>query len=201
MKHKRSLFFDTAKTVMLFLLCSGLLVSCLPSSPAGQSRGERKKMFTLDGTDGSWEGYSLSPSGAKAGTGQPGASVSVPPLPFVLSDTLLKQGAGLHAYVLLRLPSADYDFLLLGAKNYEAWFPGWLKSWSQTGREGLMIDLSAGKATARSIFQLKAPGLDTPLPLVLLWDAAGENRASFYTQLLQGITTIQCENLSSGEGH
>lgn len=200
MKHKQSIFFSTAKTGLLFLLCGSLLTGCLPSSPAGPSRGDRKKMFTLDGTDGSWEGYSLSASDAKAGIGQPGA-VAVPPLPFALSDTLLQQGSGLHAYVLLHLPSADYDFLLLGARNYEPWFPGWLKSWPQTGREGLMIDLSAGNATGRSVFQLTAPGLDNPIPLVLLWDAAGEKRAGFYTQLLQSLTTIRCENIQSGEGH
>ena len=200
MKHKRSLLLDTAKTGILFLLCAALLTSCLPSSPAGSSRGPRKKMFTLDGTDGNWEGYSLSTPGAKAGMGQPGA-VDVPPLPFALSDTLLQQGASLHTYILLRLPSADYDFLLLGARNYEAWLPGWLKSWSQTGREGLMLDLSTGKAAARSVFQLTAPGLDTPIPLVLLWDDAGEKRAGFYTQLLQSLSTIQCKNLQSGEFH
>lgn len=161
-------------------------------------------MFTLDGADGNWEGYSLSGSGAKpgpgvkdgpgfqAGTGQP-AAVGFPSLPFALSDTLLQQGAGMHAYVLLRLPSADYDFLLLGAKSYEAWFPGWLKSWPQTGREGLMIDLSAGKATEHSVFRLTAPGLDNPVPLVLLWDDAGQARAAFYTQLLQSITTINAQ--------
>jgi hypothetical protein len=196
MKHKQFSFFNTIKTGMLFLLCGGLLTGCLPSSPGGSSRGERKKMFTLDGTDGLWEGYSLSASGAKAGSGQPGMA-DVPMLPFTVSDTLLQQSAGLHPYVLLRLSSADYDFLLLGAKNFEAWLPGWLKSWSQTGREGLMIDLSAGKATGRSVFRLTAPGLDNPVPLVLLWDDAAEKRAGFYTGLLQSFTTIQCENLQS----
>ena len=157
-------------------------------------------MLNPDAGDGSWEGYSLSAPGAKAGSRQPDG-IDIPALPFAVSDTLLLQGAGLHPYVLLRLSSADYDFLLLGAKSYEAWLPGWLKSWSQTGREGLVIDLSAGKATGRSAFQLRAPGLDNPVPLVLLWDDAGEKRAGFYTGLLQSLTSIQCENLGSGERH
>jgi hypothetical protein len=198
MKHKQSLFFNTAKTVLFFLLCGGLLTACLPSSPAGPSRGERKKMFTLDGADGGWEGYSLSASDAKAGFGQPGA-LAVPQLPFAVSDTLLQSRTGLRPYILLRLPSADYDFLLLGAKSYEAWFPGLLKSWAQSGREGLVIDLSAGKAADQSVLQLTAPGLDNPVPLMLLWDDAAEKRAGFYTQLLQSLTTIQCENLRSGK--
>lgn len=155
-------------------------------------------MFTLDAADGNWEGYSLSTSGAKAGSGQPGVA-GVPTLPFAVSDTLLQQGGSLHPYILLRLSSADYDFLLLGANTYEAWFPGWLKSWSQSGREGLVIDLSTGKATGQSAFRLTAPGLDNPVPLMLLWDDAGEKRAAFYTGLLQSLTAIQCENLQSGK--
>ena len=196
MKHKQSLFFNTAKNVLFFLLCSSFLIGCLPSSPSGPSRGERKKMFTLDGADVNWEGYSLSTSGAKAGT-----SVGVPQLPFTVSDTLLQQRTGLQPYILIRLSSADYDFLLLGAKNFEAMLPGWLKNWQQTGREGLVIDLSAGKAAEQSVFQLTAPGLNNPVPLVLLWDAAGEKRAAFYTGLLQSLTAIQCENGQSGKCH
>ena len=198
MKHKPSLFFSTAKTVVFFWLCSGLLTACLPSSPS--SRPERKKMFIPDGTDGLWEGYSLTAPGGKTGTGQPG-SVTVPQLPFAVSDTLLQGSAGLQPYILLRLSSADYDFLLLGAKNYEAWFSGWLKSWPQTGREGLIIDLSAGKATGRSAFRLTAPGLDSPVPLLLLWDDAAEKRAGFYTGLLQSLTAIQCENGQPGKSN
>ena len=196
MIHKQSFIFSTARTVMLFLLFGGFLTACLPAAPS--SRGGRKKMLTLDGADVNWEGFSLSTSGAKTGSGKPGVA-GFPTLPFAVSDTLLQQGGSLHPYVLLRLPAADYDFLLIGANTYEAWFPGWLKSWSQTGREGLVIDLSAGKATGQGAFRLTAPGLDNPVPLMLLWDDAGEKRAAFYTGVLQSFTAIQCENLGSGK--
>ncbi|TDW96268.1 hypothetical protein [Dinghuibacter silviterrae] len=189
MKHIQALSFDTAKFVVLLLVCISLSPGCLPS-PAGPSRAPRKKMFTLDETDGLWEGNSLTSPGSRL----PNAMVA-PSLPFAMSDTLLQGRAGMEPYVLLRMPSADVDFLLLGAKNYEAWFPGWLKSWSQTGRQGLVIDLSSGKATGRTTFQLSAPGLDSPVPLVLLWDDASGQRAGFYTQLLQSLTTIECKNL------
>lgn len=220
MQYKQTRFSVTVKTVTLFLLCGGLLASCLPSSPGRSHGGDRKKMLNLDDATGDWEGYSLTapeaqhgaiPSPAlgaipgtqqsaatQPGTDQPGAP-AFPPLPFALSDTLLQRGAAIQTYMLLRLSSADYDFLLLGAKNYEAWLPVWLKSWPQTGREGLIIDLSAGKATSQIAFQLTAPGVDNPVPLVLLWDAPAEKRAGFYSQLLQGLTTIRCESLSQSQ--
>jgi len=198
MQNKQPHFLITAKIALLLLLCSGLVTGCMPSSPGGKQRPERKKMFTLDGTDGSWEGYSLSASRGQTGAGNPGAA-NVPLLPFSVGDTVM--GAGLRPYMLVRLPSADYDFLLPGAKNYEALFPGWLKNLPQTGRDGLVIDLASGKASNQSVFQLGAPGLSNAVPLILLWDTDGEKRVGFYTQLLQSFTTIRCENIQSGKSH
>lgn len=192
MKYKKLASFIS---VALFILGG-----CLPSSPGGGSRGDRKKMLIPDETAGRWEGYNLSASGADGRGGQPVAA-GIPSLPFVLSDTLFGGGAEAKPYILLRVPTADYDFLLLGAKTYEAWFPGWIKSWSQTGRAGLAIEMATGKVTGQTAMQLSVPGLDNPVPVVLLWDAASSGRADFYTQLLQGLTTIRCENLSSGECH
>ena len=184
----------------LCLLCNGLLTGCAPTSP-GSGRGERKKMFTFDQADVRWEGNSLIGSGSRGlGPAGPGGA-AVPPLPFALGDTLLQDHGGSQLYAVLHLPSSDYDLLLLGAKMYEPYLPGWLKAWPQTGREGLMIDLSAGKATARTSFQLSCPGLEKPIPLVLSWDAASEARAGFYTQLLQGLTAIQCSTASSEAGY
>jgi hypothetical protein len=201
MKYKQFPSFFTVATIAIFIGCSGVLTGCLPAPGSSPTRGERKKMFTLDEPDGVWEGYSLSSPVASnvrpdiytdlRHSGEPGA-VAFPPLPFALSDTLLSLGAEPKSFVLLRLPAADYDFLLLGAKNYEAYFQAWLKSWSQTGREGLVIDLAAAKVSGRSVFQLTGPGLENPVPLVLLWDAASEARAGFYSQLLQSLTTINC---------
>jgi hypothetical protein len=193
MRYKQSRSFSASAALAMILLCSGLLTGCLPSPGGGSERGERKKMFTLDEGDISWEGNGLTGSASRNFSVQPG-TVPFPPLPFVVSDTLFRSAAGQQSYILLRLPTADYDFLLLGAKTYESYFPGWLKAWPQTGREGLMIDLSAGKAAERSVFQLTCPGLERPVPLVLLWDAASEGRAGFYTQLLQSLTAVQCEN-------
>ena len=171
------------------LLCNSLLTGCLPASP-GSGRPERKKMFTLDQADSRWEGNRLSASGTRGGSRQSGAVV-FPPLPFALSDTLLQVGGGLRPYLLVHLSSGDYDLLLLGAKTYEGYLPGWLKAWPQTGREGIIIDLSAGKPTGRDVFQFSTPDLDNPVPLVLQWDAGSEARAHFYTQLLQNLTTIK----------
>lgn len=197
MKYKQFPSFFTVATIAIFIGCSGLLTGCLPAPGSSPTRGERKKMFTLDGADGVWEGYSLtSPSGSPVHTGDP-ASVAFPALPFAMSDTLLLLGTEPKPFVLLRLPAADYDFLLLGAKNYEPYFPGWLKNWSQTGREGLVIDLAAGKVSGRSNLQLRVPGLENPVPLVLLWDAGSEARAGFYSQLLESLTSIRCEGLGN----
>ena len=193
MKYKQFPSFFTVATIAIFIGCSALLTGCLPAPGSSPNpRGERKKMLTVDEPDGAWEGYSLSsPSASNVQGGEPGA-VAFPPLPFALGDTLLSLGAEQKSFVLLHLATADYDFLLLGAKNYEAYFPAWLKSWSQTGREGLVIDLATGNASGRSVFQLTTPGLENPVPLVLLWDAASESRAGFYTGLLQSLTTINC---------
>jgi hypothetical protein len=211
MKYKQS--FIVGAMMALCLMGNGLLTGCAPSSPGGPSRGERKKMFTFDQADVRWEGNGLAGSGSRGfgaggsgGTAVPGGAAwpggaAVPPLPFALGDTLLQKDGGSQLYALLHLPSADYDFLLMGAKIYEPYLPGWLKAWSQTGREGLVIDLSAGKATARTSFQLSGPGLEKPIPLVLCWDAASEVRAGFYTQLLEGLTAIQCSTASSEASH
>ncbi len=166
MKYKQSASFITVALVIISLLCNGLFTGCLPASPGGGSRGERKKMLIPDETAGRWEGYSLSTSDADGHGGQPVAA-GIPSLPFVLSDTLFGGGPEAKPYLLLRLPTADYDFLLLGAKGYEAYLPGWLKSWSQTGREGLAIELAAGKVTGQTALQLSATGLDNPVPVVL----------------------------------
>lgn len=158
-------------------------------------------MFTFDQADVRWEGNSLIGSGSRGfGPVGPGEA-AVPPLPFALGDTLLQKDGASQLYAALHLPSSDYDLLLMGAKIYEAYLPDWLKAWPQTGREGLVIDLSAGKATARTSFQLSGPGLEKPIPLVLCWDAASEARAGFYTQLLQGLTAIQCSTASSEASH
>jgi hypothetical protein len=149
--------------IVLFLVLAGGLTGCLPSQGGG-GKGERKKMLNLDGQDGAWEATSLG-SGANFGAASFASAESYPNkmaaayprLPFTLLDTTIRVGGEMADFMLLRLPTADYDYLLLAAKGFESWLPSWLNAWPQSGRHGIVIDLSGGTATQRADFQVSCP--------------------------------------------
>jgi len=175
------------------LAFSLMTASCLPSGPAG-GRPERRKMLTPDALEGSWESSGLTASPRRTASGA-AAGMTALALPFTLADTTILQGGEELDYMLLRLPSADYDYLLLAAKNFESWLPSWLAAWPQSGRHGVAIQLTGGTATNRTDFLVTVAGLSDPLPLILFWDANSADRAVFFTQFLQSLTAIHCEKI------
>lgn len=183
--------YPIIKALVFCVAFSAALAGCLPSMPGG-GRPERKKMFTSDALEGEWEGSALT---VAAQTTAPRSVAFYSPLPFTLVDTTINLNGEEADYMLLRLPTADYDYLLLAAKNYESWLPTWLAAWPQSGRHGVAIELNGGTATERADFQVTVPGLSEPIPLILFWDAHSADRAAFIAQFLQNLTTIHCEKL------
>jgi hypothetical protein len=188
--------------VICSLLLSGLLPGCLPTGP-GKTPPTRKKMPAPRLSDGSWEGggsISLDPA-TPSSAGMPVLSA---PWPFAMADTTIGLGNRSDDFVVLRLPSTDYDYLLLSAKNFEPLLPMWLNSWPQSGRRGIAIDLSTGGSgltVLRADYRLDCPAQHVSLPVVLLWDAPSAPRASLLTQFIQSLSTVRCERLQSGEQH
>ena len=184
----------THRTVMaafLFLLIAGSLPGCMPGpgSPAG--RPARKKMLNLDARSDGWDAYyfaSPAPGIAASATNQ------YPPLPFALADTTIMLGGDNAQFFVLRVPSADLDFLLPMAKTYEPWLSAWLAAWPQMGRRGVAIDLSAGKATKRAGYQVECAAQHVSLSLVVLWDEASANRVTNFTNFMQSLSTVSCKS-------
>ena len=177
--------------LMIILWLSASMTGCMPGG-GGPGKPARKKMLTADLSVGGWEGVNLAP-----GSGGSRRVLDAPSLPFYLMDTTMRIGGEETNVALLRSPSADYDYLLLFAKGYEAWLPTWLAAWPQSGRHGFVIDLTAGAASQRVDMQLQCPGLQEAIPLVLMWNPESADRARVIQQFLSGLTSVRCEQLHS----
>lgn len=176
----------------LFLLLAGYLPGCTPGPGSPGSKPARKKMLNLDTQSDGWEAYqfaSPAPGSAASATSQ------YPPLPFALADTTIMLGGESADFYVLRVPSADFDFLLPMAKTYEPWLTAWLAAWPQMGRRGVAIDLSAGKPTRRASFQVECAAQHVSLPLVVFWDEASANRVSNLTNFMQSLSTVSCKSV------
>ena len=177
--------------LLIFLSLSVFMTGCLPGGGGPGGKPGRKKMLTADLSVGGWEGVGLAPGLDGSRPPAPGA----PALPFYFVDTTMHIGGEEMNVALLRSPSADYDYLLLLAKGYEAWLPTWLAAWPQSGRQGFVIDLTAGAASQRVDLQVKCPGVQGAIPLVLMWNPASADRARVIQQFLSGLTSVHCEQL------
>ena len=183
--------------LLISLSLSFFMTGCLPAGGGGPAgKPARKKMLTSDLSVGGWEGIGLAP-GSGGNQPAPGA----PTLPFYFVDTTMRIGGEETNVALLRSPSAAYDYLLLLAKGYEAWLPTWLAAWPQSGRQGFVIDLTAGAASQRVDLQVKCPGVQGAIPLVLMWNPESADRAGVIQQFLLNLTSVHCEQLHfNGQG-
>jgi len=179
-----------AAGLLIFLWLSFFMTGCLPGGGGPGGKPARKKMLTSDPSPGGWEGVSLAP---QSGGNQP--ALDAPSLPFYLMDTTMRIGGEEMNVALLRSPSADYDYLLLAAKGYEAWLPAWLAAWPQSGRQGFVIDLTVGTASQRVDLQVQCPGIQQAIPLVLMWNSGSADRARVIQQFLSGLTSVHCSQL------
>jgi hypothetical protein len=177
---------------ILFLLFAGSLPGCMPGpgSPAGKP--PRKKMLSLDAQGDGMEAYQLTSPAPGEGVL---ATKLYPPLPFALADTTIAFGGDNADFYVLRIPSAQFDFLLPMVKTYEPWLSAWLSAWPQMGRRGVAIDLSAGKATRRAIYQVESAAQHVSIPLVVLWDNASADRVTYLTNFMQSLSTVHCESV------
>jgi hypothetical protein len=175
---------------LILMALSFFMTGCMPGGGGPGGKPARKKMLTADLSVGGWEGLGLAP-----GSGESRQALNAPALPFYLMDTTMLIGGEETNVALLRSPSADYDYLLLFAKGYEAWLPAWLAAWPQSGRQGFVIDLTTGDASQRADLQVKCPGLQEAIPLVLMWNPESADRARVIQQFLSGLTAVHCEQL------
>lgn len=187
MKHRN------LKTAFLFLLVACAMSSCAPGGGGSPtSKPARKKMLNMSSGDNGWDAFSMAPNGAQGATA---GSISYPPLPFALADTVISMGGDNADFYILRIPSSNMDFLLPMVMSYEPWLAGWINAWPQLGRQGIVIDLSAGKVTHRTTLKVEAVAQQINIPLVLLWDKDSESRAAYLTKSIQSLKTLRCENL------
>jgi hypothetical protein len=180
----------TFLSLIVFLLITFGYSACMPSN-SPTSRPGRKKMLDMTAGSNGWEVYGF----ARPENEELLQQATTPPLPFSLSDTSLLLRGERSDFLLLRVPSAEFDLLLPAAKPYESMLSAWLSSWPQLGRTGVVIDLSLGKASHRTNLQIVCDAQRISLPLVLLWDDASATRVEYLKSFIQNLSSIHCENL------
>ncbi len=165
------------RAVTLMLIAGSILTACAPGGPP-----PRKKFPLTSLDEGGWEGR--------------GPSVTNHRTSFVYADTLITLSGKTADFLLLRLPSRDYDFLLPAIKSKESLLTNWLNYWPKLDRHGVVIDLSDDRGTQRADFQLTCPDADVSIPLILLWDETSADRSGDLIQLMQSLKTIQSRRLT-----
>ena len=182
------------KTVLCYLFLSGCLAGCLPGPGSPTQRPQRKKMLNEALTGGNFEGISLtSPTMGGSQNGMP----AMPPLPFVLTDSIIGLGGQNADFLVLRVPSTQFDFLLPMAQMYEPYLTSWLNAWPRLGRKGVAIDLTVGgQPTQRANFELSYASQQLSFPLVILSDAGSATRVELLTKFMSSLNSVRCEKLN-----
>jgi len=178
--------------IVLFAHVGGMTGCMTGSTTSAGGRPVRKKILTPD----------LQPENCNS-TGFLGAGQSVneapgiqsPQLPFYMIDTTIAFDGNSLKYYILRVPGPEFDFLLPMAKTYEAYLNSLMAYWPMMDHDGLAIDLSAGKPTGQTRFELSGSGQEVTVPLVIMWDQASADRVTYITRFLETLSSIQCKSL------
>ena len=180
-----------AATFLACLLIAGSGCVTGPSNPA--NKPPRKKMDSAPLRDnGGWDSFSLVTSDKTPALPQ------YLPMPFTMTDTLLAFNGTSADFYIVRAPSSNFDFLLPMAKVYEPYLSAYLGSWTQTGRQGIAIDVSAGNAALRSSFQLESEDHHVSIPVVLFYDMASTGRVENLIKTIRSLSTLHSDQLENG---